>query len=87
MVVDRILDKRHPDALRDDEPPMAAQYLCAKLYQEFAFLPEVVSSSASAAGFSPEVVKCAEFLYDHNYDVTFALRFVLEDKVSSFGES
>lgn len=82
MVVDRILDKKHPDAVWDDEPPMAAQYLCAKLYQEFAFLPEVVSSSASAAGFSPEVVKCADLLYDHNYDVTFALRFVLEDKVS-----
>ena len=30
----------HPRAL-PGEPPMAAQYLCAKMYGEFAVLPEV----------------------------------------------
>ena len=51
----------------------------------FASLPlpycRVAWLECSAAGFAPEVVNCAEHLYDHNYDVKFALEFILEDKV------
>lgn len=51
MIVDRILDAAHPDA--PSEPPLAAQYLCAKLYQEFATLPEV-----DEMGYSARCVRC-----------------------------
>ena len=37
----------HPHAL-PGEPPMAAQYLCAKVYEEFAILPEVDEMGFSA---------------------------------------
>lgn len=37
----------HPRAL-PGEPPMAAQYLCAKMYEEFAILPEVDEMGSSA---------------------------------------
>jgi uncharacterized protein (DUF1800 family) len=77
-VVDRILDFK----MRPDEPPVAAQFLCSKLYQEFAILPTVRKGDAraSSVGFAPEVVSCARHCYDHNYDITFALEHVFVDK-------
>lgn len=78
MIVDRILDFK----MRADEPSAAAQFLCSKLYNEFAFLPEIEDGNmASSMGFAPDVVECAEHLYDHNYDVTFALDFIFRDKI------
>ena len=60
MIVDRILDFK----MRADEPPAAAQFLCSKLYNEFAFLPEIEDGNmASSMGFAPDVVECAEHLY------------------------
>jgi len=60
MIVDRILDFK----MRADEPPAAAQFLCSKLYNEFAFLPEIEDGNmASSMGFGPDVVECAEHLY------------------------
>jgi hypothetical protein len=77
-VVDRILDFK----MRPDEPPVAAQFLCSKLYQEFASAPSVRQgdATASSVGFAPEVVLCARHFYDHNYDLTFALQHIFEDK-------
>ena len=53
-VVDSILDFK----MRPDEPPVAAQFLCARLYEEFAKPPSVQhgSAAASSVGFAPEVV-------------------------------
>jgi len=78
-VVDRILDYSHMQG----EPPIAAQFLCGNLYKEFAIFPEVpeASSSASSIGYAPEVVDCATHLYDHNYDVKFALEYIFQDKI------
>ena len=73
LIVDRILDFKF-----SGEPPAAAQFLCGKLYGEFGVLPK--SDTLSAAGFPPEVVNCANFLYDHNYDPTYALTWIFEDK-------
>jgi uncharacterized protein (DUF1800 family) len=73
-VIDRILDYRS----KPDEPPAAAQFLCSKLYEEFGRLPQ--DGILSSTGFAPEVVRCAEFLYDHNYDILYALTAILEDK-------
>lgn len=77
-VVDRILDFK----MRPDEPPVAAQFLCGKLYQEFGSLPRVAhgSMAASSVGFAPEIVSCARHFYDHNYDLSFALEHILQDK-------
>ena len=78
-VVDRIIDYSH----KPGEPPMAAQFLCGNLYKEFAIFPEVPETDAlaSSIGFAPEVVDCAAHLYDHNYDIKFALEYILQDKV------
>lgn len=78
MVVDRILDFKK----RPDEPPAAAQFLCGKLYAEFGVFPSIQENHASASsiGMHPNVVGCAKHLYDHNYDVTFALEHILQDK-------
>jgi len=61
MIVDRILDFK----LRADEPPAAAQFLCSKLYNEFAVLTEIEDGDmmASSMGFAPDVVECAGHLY------------------------
>lgn len=79
-VVDRILDFR----LAAAEPPAAAQFLCAKLYGEFGVLSETGHDVESVAGFPSPVVGCAQHLYDHNYDVTFALEHILRDKENFF---
>lgn len=77
-VVDRILDFK----MRPGEPPVAAQFLCGKLYQEFGSLPRVAHGgmAASSVGFAPDVVSCARHFYDHNYDLSFALEHILQDK-------
>lgn len=76
-LVDRILDFR----MDAGEPPVAAQFLCSALYEEFAMHPELREGMmASIVGYSPDVVACARHLYDHNYDVTFALEHILQDK-------
>ena len=36
----------------------------------------------SSAGFAPAVVSCARHLYDHNYDITFALEHIFQVCVS-----
>lgn len=74
-IVDRILDYKKTDG----EPPAASQFLCAKLYTEFARLPEE-PTTMSSLGFSAEVVSCARHLIDHNYDVAFALEHIFQDK-------
>ena len=51
----------------------------AALYEEFAMHPELREGMmASIVGYSPDVVACARHLYDHNYDVTFALEHILQ---------
>ena len=76
-VVDTILDFK----LASAEPPVAAQFLCFKLYREFAVLEESGHGEMeSAAGFPMAVVSCAQHLYDHQYDLTFALEHLLQDR-------
>jgi len=51
----------------------------AALYEEFGIHPELREGMIeSAVGYSPDVVACASQLYDHNYDVTFALEHILQ---------
>ena len=47
-------------------------------------LSETGHDVESAAGFPSPVVGCAQHLYDHNYDVTFALEHILQDKENFF---
>ncbi|CAD7938576.1 unnamed protein product [Amoebophrya sp. A120] len=78
-LVDRILDKK----IAANEPPAAAQFLCWKLYNEFGVLPSMDSMSGmslSSIGMPPAVVSCATHFYDHNYDLTFALEYILQDQ-------
>eukprot|EP00391_Amoebophrya_sp_Ameob2_P002597 CAMPEP_0179009312 /NCGR_PEP_ID=MMETSP0795-20121207/16205_1 /TAXON_ID=88552 /ORGANISM="Amoebophrya sp., Strain Ameob2" /LENGTH=1536 /DNA_ID=CAMNT_0020704501 /DNA_START=63 /DNA_END=4673 /DNA_ORIENTATION=- len=76
-VVDKILDKR----MGANEPPAAAQFLCWKLYKEFGREPPM-TGTMSAIGMPPPVVSCARHFYDHNYDLTFALEHILQDKAN-----
>ena len=84
-VVDRILDfTMHPH-----EPPVAAQFLCAKLYLEFGRVPQPVGGMMSSVGYASEVVGCARHMYDHHYDIMFALEYVFHDKAhfrDTFGQ-
>eukprot|EP00959_Pyramimonas_sp_CCMP1952_P267666 5596465-Pyramimonas_sp.AAC.1 len=73
-VVDRILDFKMVAA----EPPVAAQFLCNKLYEEFAVPPAASESELSSVKFAPEVVACATTLVDNGYEIKAALRHVLE---------
>lgn len=76
-IVDRILDFRR----KNSEPPVAAQFLCHKLYGEFGRAPGVSNPwYASSVGYAPDVVRCAEHLFDHHYDIKFALEYILQDK-------
>lgn len=70
-MVDRVLDFR----LAPGDPPAAAQFLCKKLYQEFATFPVQQNS----------VRGCADHFADHQYDVSFALDYVFEDPVFKTG--
>lgn len=80
-VINKILSHR----MRGDEPPVAAQFLCGRLYNEFAIFPEAkVGAKLSQAGFGAEVLGCAEHLYDHKYDVMFALEYIFGDKTWFF---
>jgi len=75
-VVNAILDF----SMRASEPPAAAQFLCSRLYSEFALHPQSDPARQSSIGMPPAVVACARHLYDHNYDITFALEHILHDR-------
>jgi hypothetical protein len=84
-VGDRILDFQ----MRPDEPPVAAQFLCAKLYLEFGMVPQPGDGMVSSAGYASEVVSCARHMYEHHYDVMFALEYIFQDKthfLDTFGK-
>jgi len=75
-VVNTILDF----SMQASEPPAAAQFLCSRLYDEFALHPQSDPARQSSIGMPPAVVACARHLYDHNYDITFALEHILHDR-------
>eukprot|EP00392_Amoebophrya_sp_AT5.2_P007706 g7721.t1 len=83
LVVDRILDYRPMATL----PPQAALFLCEKLYREFGQTADdsvaenpLLGTASLQTPFALEVIACANHLYDHNYDVTFALEHIFRDK-------
>jgi len=68
--------------LSPSEPPVAAQFFCRKLYEEFAVYP--TEGPYSMAQEPPAVVACAEHFYDHDYDITYALEKVFQDKANFY---
>lgn len=63
------------------EAPAAAQFICGRLFREFGRFPEAQPGERlSSTGFGPEVMACAEHLYDHSYDITYALEYVFGSK-------
>jgi len=79
-VVNRVLDFK----MDESEPPVAAQFLCSKLYKEFALPPAEVEEELSSVHMPAEVVACANTLYSNDYEIKFALKHIFEDKVNFY---